>query len=480
MLPDNILIPLRQRGAPLAMLAILGWMAGSILTLDTGDARSSLRPRDGGDARLIAFQPLPEIDGQMCQLLPASAGPRALAAWQQAQSGEEQSTAGGARPTEAAKAEAAKRLPIRTLRDPNAAFSAVAVDHLHDEVILTDENNFGIMTYSRTENTPATAKMSEPRRLIQGKSTSLEYNCSVYVDPATGDIYGVNNDTIDTLVIFNREARGNVPPTRKLYTPHTTYGITVDEQAQEMFLTIQDDHAVVVYSKSAKEEEGPLRILQGSLTGLADPHGIAIDEEAGVLYVANWGTTNERPAPGTVPGGGSFGRGNTRTDWPIGRAKAFPASGKLLPASITVYAKNAKGDASPLRVIRGPKTQLNWPTAVAVDPVNKELYVANDTGDSVTVYSADANGDAAPIRTIQGPKSLVKNPTGLYYDKKHEELWVTNFGNHTAAVFKRTAAGDTPPLRVIRSAPLDAPAPMMGNPHTIAYDTKRDEILVSN
>ena len=27
---------------------------------------------------------------------------------------------------------------------------------------------------------------------------------------------------------------------------------------------------------------------------------------------------------------------------------------------------------------------------------------------------------------------------------------------------------------------LDSPAPMMGNPHTIAYDTKRDEILVSN
>jgi hypothetical protein len=27
---------------------------------------------------------------------------------------------------------------------------------------------------------------------------------------------------------------------------------------------------------------------------------------------------------------------------------------------------------------------------------------------------------------------------------------------------------------------MDSPAPMMGNPHTIAYDTKRDEILVSN
>jgi DNA-binding beta-propeller fold protein YncE len=123
---------------------------------------------------------------------------------------------------------------------------------------------------------------------------------------------------------------------------------------------------------------------------------------------------------------------------------------------------------------------MNWPTAIAVDSAHGELFVANDTADTITVYRSSASGDAAPVRVIKGPKSLVKNPTGLYYDEKHEELWVTNFGNHTAAAFKRTAAGDTAPLRVIRSAPLDAPAPMMGNPHTIAYDTRRDEILVSN
>ena len=86
----------------------------------------------------------------------------------------------------------------------------------------------------------------------------------------------------------------------------------------------------------------------------------------------------------------------------------------------------------------------------------------------------------APIRVLKGPKTLIKNPTGIAYDAKNEELWVANFGNHAATVYKRTAAGDVAPLRVIRGAPIDSPAPMMGNPHTIAYDTKRDEILVSN
>jgi hypothetical protein len=68
----------------------------------------------------------------------------------------------------------------------------------------------------------------------------------------------------------------------------------------------------------------------------------------------------------------------------------------------------------------------------------------------------------------------------VYLDLVNDELWVANFGNHTATVYARDAEGDTPPLRAIRSAPADAPTPMIGNPHPVAYDTKRDEILVPN
>jgi len=37
-----------------------------------------------------------------------------------------------------------------------------------------------------------------------------------------------------------------------------------------------------------------------------------------------------------------------------------------------------------------------------------------------------------------------------------------------------------PPLRTIRSAPLGKQALAIGNPGAVAYDTKRDEILVPN
>jgi DNA-binding beta-propeller fold protein YncE len=62
----------------------------------------------------------------------------------------------------------------------------------------------------------------------------------------------------------------------------------------------------------------------------------------------------------------------------------------------------------------------------------------------------------------------------------NEELWVANFGNHTSTVYKPAASGDTPPIRVIRSAKASDSVPGMGNPHPIAYDTKREQILVPN
>jgi len=129
--------------------------------------------------------------------------------------------------------------------------------------------------------------------------------------------------------------------------------------------------------------------------------------------------------------------------WPLTRDNAVPGSGKWVPPSITVYAKDAKGDATPKQVIQGPKTQMDWPTGIAVDPERNELFVSNDGGSSILVFNASANGDVAPIRVLKGPKSLVSNPTGVYLDKKNNELWVANFGNHTTTVYRPTADGET-------------------------------------
>src|SRR3989442_12290968 len=136
--------------------------------------------------------------------------------------------------------------PVRSIRDPYAAYSSVAVDPINNEVVMTDENLFQILVYDRTRTTPPSARLTEPKRIIAGLNTKIEFQCGLYIDPKTGNIYAVNNDTVDTLVIFDRNAKGNTPPTRELFTPHGTFGIAVDEAAEEMFLTLQHDSSMVV------------------------------------------------------------------------------------------------------------------------------------------------------------------------------------------------------------------------------------------
>lgn len=423
--------------------------------------------------RLVSYDALPDDPAQECSYQPVAFEQPALAGKLPLRTALMQERI--AQSAAAESASFANRKPVRMIRDPYAAYSAVAVDTQHNEVVVTDENLFNILVYDRQAGTRPQS-IADPKRIIGGLNTKIEFQCGLYIDPANGDIYAVNNDTVDTLVIFSRKAIGDVVPDRELHTPHGTFGIAVDEDKKEVFLTVQHDNAIVVFNKMASGVEAPLRVVQGDHTGLADPHGMALDTKNGLLYVTNHGSTHQvRP-----PAEGQRRRGAEIPGWPLSRDDAVPGSGKLVPPSITVYTKDAKGDAAPLHVLQGPKTQMDWPTGIAVDPDRNELFVANDGGNSVLVFDASANGDVAPIRVLKGAKSLVSNPTGVYLDKKNNELWVANFGNHTTAVYRPTAEGDTAPLRVIRSAPAEQPVPGMGNPHPIAYDTKREEILVPN
>ncbi|MCH7979761.1 MAG: beta-propeller fold lactonase family protein [Acidobacteria bacterium] len=453
--------------AILAMIAIAAAFVVSSQEIDPAGSAFGRKPT--GQAQLVSIQPYPEMNGDMCQWAPASASSTLLAAFQQPRPG---------MPDEANRAEVEKRAPVRMIRDDYAAYSSVAVDPINDEVVLTDENLFQILVYDRLDNTPPTARLTEPKRIIAGLKTEIEFQCGLYIDPMSGDIYAVNNDTVDRLVIFSREAKGNVPPDRALHTPHGTFGIAVDEEAQEMFLTIQHDSAVVVYPKYAEEDDAPIRLLQGDRTMLADPHGIAVDTKNQLMFVSNYGAVSRRDPQQQNP---ELGRGRRgRAHWPLERSNAVPGSGQLLPPSISVYSLKASGDTPPLRVIQGPKTQMNWPAHIYLDPEREELYVANDMANSIIVFDSMADGDVAPKRVLQGPNTMIKNPTGVFVDLKNDELWVANFGNHAATVYKRDASGDTAPLRMIRSGPLGEQALGIGNPHPVAYDSKREEILVPN
>jgi hypothetical protein len=209
--------------------------------------------------------------------------------------------------------------PTRKVQDKYAAFAAVSVDPARDEVILTDENLFQVLVYNRLDNSAPEA-ITTPKRVLAGDRTLIEFESGVHVDPATGDIFAPNNDTVDTLVVFKHGSDGDAAPIRALKTPHGTFGIAVDDRRNEMFLTTQHDATVVVFRKDANKDDHPLRLLQGDDTGLGDPHGIALDPKTDVFYVANYGSHALRRADREIRTGvpGSETTASTSTVGPAG------------------------------------------------------------------------------------------------------------------------------------------------------------------
>jgi DNA-binding beta-propeller fold protein YncE len=345
------------------------------------------------------------------------------------------------------------RPPVRTIRDTYPIFSSVAVDNKRNEVYLQDTNLFSIKVFDRTHNTPSNAEPSKPKRMIIGEDTKNEYNNGLYVDPDNSEVYSVAMDTADAIFTFRAGAEGNTEPMRALNIPHRGFQVTIDHERNELYSTNQYPPRLLVFRKGASGDEKPLRVIEGPKTGLADVHGVAVDSRRNAVFVGNWGNSSNHKVGGT---------------------------GKHLMPSITVFTRDASGDAAPIRTIQGPKTRLNWMGALSLDPETGNLWVANDVDNSILVFRGTDNGDVAPMKMIRGDKTGLDHPAGIWVDVPNKEFWVTNMGNSTATAYSMNANGNTAPLRTIRTAPVGYKSVKFGKPQAVAYDSKREEYLVPN
>jgi len=403
-------------------------------------------------ARLISMQPLPDLgescDRNLMAALPGGriAGPAPAA-----------NLFSAFEPTvhaqDAGNTVEINRAPVRELMDTAPTYSSVSVDTAHDEVYLQDSNLWSIRVFSRLDNAKPGGPPTEPRRIIRGPNTALQFNSCVYIDPAAGDVYSVENDTGNIIAVYPREATGDFVPKRILTVTHRAYAMTINPDTKELFLSVQFPPQIAVYNREASGKDKPLRLIQGPNTGLSDSHGIAVDAKRKLLFVNNWGNIADLKVAGT---------------------------GRFEPPSISVYPIDADGDARPLRVIQGPKTQMDWPGAMSIEPDSGDLYVANDVGQSILVFHTNDQGDVAPARVIHGSKTRLNYPVGVFVDAKNKEVWAANFGNSSATVYPLMGNGDVEPLRVIRSAEENKRSLRFGKTEAIVYDRNREQLLVPN
>jgi hypothetical protein len=68
----------------------------------------------------------------------------------------------------------------------------------------------------------------------------------------------------------------------------------------------------------------------------------------------------------------------------------------------------------------------------------------------------------------------------VFVDTKNKEIWASNIGNSSATVYPITANGDVAPLRMIRGAEENKQSLRFGKTEALAYDSKREQLLVPN
>ena len=356
-------------------------------------------------------------------------------------------------------------IPLRQVSDPYPVFNGIAIDPVNNVVAMSDVNRKSLLNYDRTVDS-AGSGITPPRRQVFGPLTNIGFVAGVLLDPQRREMYTVNNDIEDTMVVMPYDAQGNAAPSRILSIPHQAWGIAMSRTHDQIAITVELQEAVVFYKRDARNVTPPLRYIRGANTGLADPHGVYWDDRHNEIAVANHGNYRgliKDVGAGCVPTG-----------------TADPEGGAVLPSSITFYSGDAKGDVRPIRTIQGDQTQLDFPMGLSVDEEHDEFAVANNGGNSVLVFSRTASGDVAPVRVLGGDQTGINRPMGIAIDSRNNEFWVSNFGDHTALVFDRLAHGNVAPKRIIRTAPAGTPSPGFGNPQTVAYDSTRDQILVPN
>ena len=163
---------------------------------------------------------------------------------------------------------------------------------------------------------------------------------------------------------------------------------------------------------------------------------------------------------------------------------------------VAVFARLAKGNAAPVRVIEGTGAKLARALhGIAYDAVHDEIIAPNPFAEAILFFRGGTSGDEAPIRIIQGPHTQLdggpdwNSPDTVAYDPIYDEVYTRvhrGYGlsrrgieadNDAAAilVFSRTGNGDVAPLRVLRG-----PRTLLNSANKFAVDGKNNLLVVGS
>jgi sugar lactone lactonase YvrE len=195
-------------------------------------------------------------------------------------------------------------------------------------------------------------------------------------------------------------------------------------------------NAVLVFRGGANGQEAPIRIIQGSKTELDGPDRMDVDTVHREILVPDTGKVLVYP----LDANGDVAPIRAIRDAEIlGTSLAVDPINNLLVVtgrerSLLVYDRTASGNAKPLRVIKGPNTQIDRINQMAIYPQGRLIVAAmpGRQGDVepprvfVGMWTLDDDGDVRPKWTINGDRTTLRKPFSVALNPDHKEIYVTD------------------------------------------------------
>ena len=234
-----------------------------------------------------------------------------------------------------------------------------------------------------------------------------------------------------------------------------------DDVHDEIVVPQPQAQAIMTFRGGANGEEPPIRVIQGSLTQLGDsdddPDRLALDPVNHEIFVPqkDYILVFDRRANGNVAplrilkGPDAFRRASAVAVDPVNNVllvSGRPADGGA--GGVMIFERTAQGNTKPLRVIRGPRTDLRGGGRIFAHPERGLILVSVESGSRqnaptgeenytplnemahdrgyVGVWSIHDSGDVAPRWMIGGPKGMMLQIRGVALDPKNKTVMISD------------------------------------------------------
>ena len=233
----------------------------------------------------------------------------------------------------------------------------IAYDEKHDEIIVTQAFSQGVLTFRG-----GASGEEAPIRVIQGSRTQFKAPDRVALDLVNNEIFVGERGYI---LVFPRDANGNVAPIRRLEGPDLPNGLSqIAVDPVRNLLIVGGGGGLRIYNRTDSGNVKPKAMIGGPKSGFRGPNGpIAVHVPTGLIVASR--NLSRAARESNSEAGASSDQINNQGE-------------------IVVYSVEDRGDVPPrFRIGTG---FLKVPRGIALDPASQNLVVSDKIGNRIVTF----------------------------------------------------------------------------------------------